>query len=261
MTRVLPKVQMERAEDEETVAMGTGLGSVDVNSRRGSRIARWLGVGIALTAASYATYAAVTWFRYGQAAQPTRGLDVDPLLDRFMPAYEVVERHRVRVAAPAETTLAAARQMDLNRSWLVRAVFRGRELILGSTPDERRQPRALLPLVESLGWGVLAEVPSRELVLGAVTKPWEPDVVFRALPPDEFAGFHEPGYVKIVWTLRADPIGPTESIFRTETRAVATDPTARARFRRYWSFFSPGIGVIRRMMLGPLKHDAENRAR
>ena len=29
------------------------------------------------------------------------------------------------------------------------------------------------------------------------------NVVFRSLLPDEFAAFHEPGYVKIAWTLRA----------------------------------------------------------
>jgi len=67
--------------------------------------------------------------------------------------------------------------------------------------------------------------------------------------------------VKIVWTLRADPVDGTHSIFRTETRALATDAEARTRFRRYWSLLSPGIIVIRWMALGPLKADAERRAR
>ena len=66
--------------------------------------------------------------------------------------------------------------------------------------------------------------------------------------------------MKIVWTLRADPVNTAQSIFRTETRAVATDPEARRKFRRYWSFLSPGIIVIRWMTLGPLKADAERRA-
>jgi hypothetical protein len=97
--------------------------------------------------------------------------------------------------------------------------------------------------------------------MGAVTQPWMADVVFRPLPPDEFAAFHEPDYVKIVWTLRADPVGAADSVFRTETRVATTDPTARARFRRYWSFASPGIILIRWMTLGPLKAEAERRAR
>ena len=96
--------------------------------------------------------------------------------------------------------------------------------------------------------------------MGAVTQPWMADVVFRAVPPERFADFDEPDYVKIVWTLRADPIGDAESVFRTETRVATTDPTARAKFRRYWSFASPGIILIRWMSLRPLKAEAERRA-
>jgi hypothetical protein len=81
--------------------------------------------------------------------------------------------------------------------------------------------------------------------------------VFRPLPPREFVVFDEPHYVKIVWTLRADAIGASASIFRTETRAIATDPTARAKFRRYWAFLSPGIILIRWASLRPLKAEAE----
>jgi hypothetical protein len=64
-----------------------------------------------------------------------------------------------------------------------------------------------------------------------------------------------------VWTLRADPSADEACVFRTETRACATDPFARARFRRYWSFASPGVWLIRVMMLGPVKCEAERRAR
>jgi hypothetical protein len=94
-----------------------------------------------------------------------------------------------------------------------------------------------------------------------VTRPWEPDVTFHALPPDEFAAFRQPGFVKIAWTLRVDPIDDGTSMFRTETRAVATDGNARARFRGYWALASPGIALIRRFSLGPLKAAAERRAR
>jgi len=143
----------------------------------------------------------------------------------------------------------------------VRAIIKARELILGAKPDDRRRPRGLLAEVQSLGWGVLAEVPGREIVVGGVTKPWEANPTFRALPPDEFQGFSEDGFVKIVWTLRADPVGTAESIFRTETRVRTTDPAARAKFRRYWSFLSPGIILIRWVSLRPLKAEAERRAR
>jgi hypothetical protein len=225
--------------------------------RRG---ARWLAVGSGLAAAAYAVYFGVAWYRYGDAAGPNAD-EQDPLLDGFMPAYDIAERHQVRVAAPAAVTLDVAREVDLQASPVVRTIIRAREVILGATPDERLRPRGLLAEVQSLGWGVLAEVPGREVVVGAVTKPWEANVTFRALPPDQFATFNEPGYVKIAWTIRADPLNATESVFRTETRAVATDTSARSRFRRYWSFLSPGIIVIRWAVLGPVKKEAERRAR
>ena len=113
--------------------------------------------------------------------------------------------------------------------------------------------------MKALGWGVLAELPGREIVMGGVTQPWDPNPVFRALPPDEFVVFSDPGYVKIAWTLRADPAGDGKSVFRTETRAVATDPESRKKFRRYWSFLSAGIIAIRRAMLPVVKTDAERR--
>jgi hypothetical protein len=213
-----------------------------------------------LAGGAYLTYAAVTWYRYGRIPH-VDGSERDELLDRFMPVYDVVERHHIRVAAPAELTLAAAKEQDLLRLPLVRPIFKAREVILGATPDDRPQPRGLLAATLALGWGVLDDVPGREIVVGAVTKPWEANVTFRALPAEEFAGFSEPGFVKIAWTLRADPIGAGESIFRTETRAAATDSTARARFRRYWAFASPGIALIRRLSLRPLQRDAERRAR
>lgn len=215
---------------------------------------------VAAAAGAYGAYAVLTWLRYGRVPHPTDA-ESDHLLDRVMPEYDVVERHCIRVAAPASVTLTAARDQDLLGLPLVRPIFRMREIVMGATPTERPQPRGLIDATLALGWGVLADVADREIVMGAVTRPWEPDVTFHALPPDEFAAFREPGFVKIAWTLRVDPIDNETSMFRTETRALATDGTARARFRRYWAFASPGIALIRSFSLGPLKAEAERRAR
>jgi hypothetical protein len=192
---------------------------------------------------------------------PPRPDERDELLDRFMPLYDVVERHRIAVAAPPAVVLSAAKEQDFTQSRAIRAIFKARELALGASPGVRRRPHGLLTDMVGLGWGVLAERPGREVVVGAVTRPWEPNVTFRALPADQFATYNEPGFVKIVWTLRAEPVGEHESLFLTETRAVATDAAARARFRRYWACVSPGIAAIRRLSLRPLKRAAESRAR
>ena len=222
--------------------------------------AAWIAGSLSLAALGYASCVGLNWYRYGRVAPPS-GDEVDPLLDRFMPEYDVVERHHVRVAAPAAVTLSAAADADIQESPIVRAIFRARELVLGARPDDVVRPKELLREMTALGWGVLAEKPGLEIVVGAVTQPWMAEVVFQALPPDLFRAFREPGYVKIAWTLRADPIGPAESVFRTETRVSTTDPEARRRFRWYWARFSPGIVLIRRLMLLPVKREAERRAR
>lgn len=223
--------------------------------------AQWAVTGTVFGGVVYAAYVAVTWCRYGHVARPAHPDGSDSLLDHFISTYEIVERHHVRIVAPAEITFSAACNMNLQQSAVVRAIFKGRELILGSKPEERPYPLGLVAQAKLWGWGVLAEEPGREIVFGAATQPWLANPVFRALSPDEFKTFHEPGYVKIAWTLRADPIDATKSVFRTETRVATTDPASRAKFRRYWAFLSPGIILIRWISLGPLKAAAERRAR
>ena len=221
-----------------------------------TRAGRLVARGAAAALLAGAGYGVATWYRYGRI-KPSRG---DELLDRFMPVYEVRERHQTRVKAPASVTFEAARGLELNRSPLVRAIFRGRELLMGSTGGGRAAPGPFLDEVLSLGWRILAEEPGREIALGAATKPWVADVVFRGIAPEEFAGFDEPDYVKIAWNFAVAPLGADESLFRTETRVATTDPSSRRKFRRYWTAMSPGILLIRREMLRLVKRAAEARA-
>jgi hypothetical protein len=229
-------------------------------TRRSSLALPCLAAGAGLATALYATRAVFTWLQYGHPPRPQTD-EADPMLDGFISAYEVVERHHVRVAAPAAIALAAACDMDLAQSIIIRGIFKARELILGAHSDKVRSPRTLLAWAKELGWAVLAEIPDREVVLGAVTRPWDANPVFRPLPSKECAGFHEPGYAKIVWTLRTDSINATESVARTETRVATTDQAARKAFRRYWSLVSPGVEVIRWVSLRLVKKEAEGRIR
>ena len=64
--------------------------------------------------------------------------------------------------------------MDLESCAVIRGIFRGRELILRSERDVTIRPRGLLAEMKTLGWGVLAAMPGHEIVMGGVTKPWDP---------------------------------------------------------------------------------------
>lgn len=183
------------------------------------------------------------------------------LLDRFIPHAEIDECHETVVAAPASTVLEVASALDLHSVPGVREIFRLREKLLGGSSPPPDRPRGLVAETLSLGWGKLAERPDRELVLGAVTRPWLADVVFTALPSSGFAAFSTPGFVKIAWTLEAEPVGDARTRFRTRTRVHATDPEARRKFRRYWRKFGAGIVLIRWLMLFAVRKESERRFR
>jgi hypothetical protein len=220
---------------------------------------RHIAGGLALLGLPYVAYAATAWRRYGRL--DARSQAGDSPLDRFIPDPEVAERHEIVVAAPAELTMAAARDMDIFRSPVVSAIFAVRTLPGRLRGAAARTPASLLSETLALGWRVLADGPGHAIVVGAVTQPWRAEVTFRGVEPSGFAGFDEPGYAKIAWTLEAIPLGPSTSRFRTETRVKTTDPRAHALFRWYWAIFSPGILLIRRASLGLVKADAERRFR
>jgi hypothetical protein len=220
------------------------------------RAAKYVGEGAGAATLLSLAYIGASWARYGKAPRNRRR---DSLLDRFMPAYEVLEVHETDVAAPAAVTYSAAHDLDLRRSGVIQALFRGRELLMRSTPTRREAQPTFLSEVQALGWRVLAENPGRELVIGAVTQPWKPNVEFRGLEPDEFVAFNEPGYAKIAWTIEVEPVGDQASIFRTETRVATTDPKSRRRFRRYWSVVSLGVVLIRYEILRLVKREASRR--
>jgi len=208
----------------------------------------------------YAAVVAHAWLRYGHIPS-TDAIGADPLLDRFMPVYDVVERHRIRVRARPEITLLTAYGLNLQDSRIVRGLFQLRAWLLGGLPQREPARVGLISQMTALGWVVLAEVPDKEIVMGAVTQPWQAHPVFRAIAPGEFASFSDPAFVKIAWTLRAERSGAAASVFLTETRALATDASARRHFRWYWARFSIGVRVIRWLMLWPVKSAAERRAR
>lgn len=221
-----------------------------------------LGAGLATAAGGlllgWPAWALVSWARYGRG---TRDPGRDPLLDRYLPAYDVAEVHETRVTAPAALTYSVAMTTGLQRSGIVRAIVRARELLMRVRDGgDGWPPGGIVAQMRAWGWGVLAEEPEREIVLGTVTQPWRGDVQFRALAPDEFMAFDRAGYVKLVTALSVEPLGADVSRLRVETRVAATDATARARFRCYWAVFSPGIRLIRLAALRVVRRDAERRA-
>jgi hypothetical protein len=155
-----------------------------------------------------------------------------PLLDRFIPDAAVQGRHETVVRAPAPLVLETARMFDLRSMLLVRAIFWLRAKILGAKAAATDWSSGFVQELLGMGWGILAEKRNRWFVAGAVCRPWLADVIFTPIPLSHFAAYSEPDQVKIIWTLEVEPLGEARSRFATETRAVATDAQAQAKFRR-----------------------------
>ena len=161
--------------------------------------------------------------------------------------------------APADLVMDVAANFDLQSLPLVKAIFRLRELVMGAARTAPRVPQGVLEETRALGWGLLAEVPGRLIVCGAVCQPWLADVKFSPVAPEEFAAYSEADRVKIAWTLEAEEIEPGLTRLAQETRAVATEPRARAKFLRYWRWARFGIVTIRVLMLPAVRRAAERR--
>ena len=174
----------------------------------------------------------------------------------FIPKPYVSDQHEIVIAAPADLVFFDATRMNLQALPIVRAIFRVRAWLMRDTVEPPAKPLGIVAETMVLGWGLLAHTPCRSIVMGAAARPWTRNVTFRTIPADQFAAFAEPDYVKIVWTLEADPIGPERTRFRTETRVEPTDEAARRKFFWYWKAFGIGIRFIRWNMLRELRRSA-----
>lgn len=181
------------------------------------------------------------------------------LIDDFLLDAEISESHETIVAAPASVVFDTACSLNLHAVPGIREIFKLREKLLGSSGGRKDLPRGFVAETLALGWRKLAERPGRELVMGSVTRPWQADVVFTGIDPALFPSFSEPGFVKIAWTLEAEPIDDLHTRFRTRTRVQSTDDAARRKFRRYWRKLGVGILLIRWLTLFAVRREAERR--
>jgi len=176
----------------------------------------------------------------------------DRLLDACLPRYDFSESHERRVgAAPADVDSAIsvispsdmplARALMALRSLPTRLT---RRAFIAHPPDQ--------PFIDQFvdaGFAVLGHRRGRELAIGGIAQPWRlrgETVRFR--DADEFVRFDAPGFVKIATDFRTlERDGGT--LLVTDTRVLATDPSSRRRFARYWWLIRAGSGAIRRSIL------------
>ena len=144
---------------------------------------------------------------------PVPAVPPESVLDRYLPKFDVRERHSHLMRADVGAVQAAIGQTDLTGIPVVRALlllraFPGRlRARLGGRATPVPPPFTLADMPRA-GWTPLAEGPE-EVGFGTLTHPWRigneaPLVVDR----ESFAAFSTPGYAKVAFSIRADPDGP-----------------------------------------------------
>lgn len=186
------------------------------------------------------------------------------VLDTHLPIYDVALTEHLIVQADASAVFRSARDLDFLsvRTPLLAAAFFVRGIparLSGNTP--RNLPALRLfadPSSAGLpGWLVLGQVPDREIAFGAVGKFWQPDIEWRDVPVEEFAGFGEPGWGKIGCHFLVRPNGPGRSVLSYECRTATTDTESRTKMMRYWWLIRPFVGHVMRATVRTIAADAQ----
>lgn len=186
------------------------------------------------------------------------------MLEPFIPRPHVVERDRVAVVADVPVSWDAIRHLDASRSRFVRALFALRHLpdLVNGRLTEPGDDGADSPSLDDLGhpgqdFQLLADEPGRGFVVGAIARFGQPSLEVRAVAPDAFGAFSEPGYGKLVWGLSVEKRQSGGSWVTFELRVALTDAASQEAFDRVWKVVAPFMHGIRTVVLGLLEKQLE----
>lgn len=180
------------------------------------------------------------------------------LLDEVLPRFDFRSRHERHVLASPAVVASAVERYDVGRdaSPFVRLLLRLRGLRIPSG--------SLRDALAGWGFGVLAERPGEEVVVGTIGRFWalrEQDYLERPRSLEDFHTFSPPGWAKGAMTVRVEPRDDGSSTLVTETRVLCMDEQAQHRFALYWALISMFSGWMRRDFLGGIARIAEQEAR
>ncbi|WP_392892853.1 hypothetical protein [Streptomyces sp. LN699] len=168
------------------------------------------------------------------------------VIDRYMPDWHFRERHWVKVGAPREEVLRAAREM----TWREAPVAR---ILLAFTRNKLRPDGRVLDDF-AMGGDTVLELSDSELVYGGIGSQAGPVSPDRPMA-EVFRDYAEPGCTKVVFTLHL-----ARGVLSTETRIWATDEETRRRFGRYWKVIRIPSGMIRIALLSAIKRRVDVRS-
>ena len=180
------------------------------------------------------------------------------LIDSFAPNPDAIETHRININASPGVVYRALWTADLGRSPVIKFLLALRslpEFILHPFRSLPRDRKITLQTLIDAGFGVLAEQPGKEIVLGVSGRFWRPT---GNLSPFNRADFDAPvsaGLARAVWNFHVEEGADDQTTLSTETRVICGDRRSRRKFRAYWFFVRPFSGLIRRIMLRGVRRE------
>ena len=172
-----------------------------------------------------------------------------PLIDDWLPEFDVGERHDIAVAVTPERALQLALSTPVASDRIVHALVTARGMAARGETIERFFP--------AHRFVVLARTPT-EWVVGAVGAVWRPRGGLVPLgDATAWRAARVPGTIKAAADFRAERI-PGGSRLTTETRVKAIDERARRAFGLYWLAIGPFSALIRRRWLRAIQRAARS---
>jgi hypothetical protein len=191
------------------------------------------------------------------------------LIKELMPEPDIVMRHVRGVHAPPERVYAALATTDFGKSGLIALLFalRGLPALLMAPREtihklrKRKADSALtLRRLTKEGFGLVAERPGQEIVLGVTGRFWKASAKLKPADREQFRVGPPPGEVLVAWNFLVEPAPEDHARITTETRIKAADVDTRLTFKRYWLVVHPGSALIRRSMLAAIAREASRPA-
>jgi hypothetical protein len=187
------------------------------------------------------------------------------LIKELMPEPDIVMRHLRGVHAPPERVFAALSTVDFGKSGLLSLLFalRGIPALL-TAPKETlgriraRKPGSALTLrrITKEGFGLVAERPGQEIVLGVTGRFWKASAKLQPAGRELFRAGPAEGDALVAWSFLVEPAPKDHSRLITETRIKAADVDTLLTLKRYWRVVHPGSALIRRSMLAAIAREA-----
>jgi len=182
------------------------------------------------------------------------------LIDSFAPRPDAVEIHSIVINASRATVYRVLRTADLGQSVIIKSL-----LVLRSIPGHIAHPCALpksrkvtLQTLIDSGFGVLAEKPGEEIVLGITGRFWRPAGNISPFNRPDFDRPVRTGFARGVWNFSVTQPVPGQTLLTTETRVTCGDAASRRKFLAYWFVVRPFSGLIRLIMLKSVRKMAES---